>query len=86
MLRGLGALDDRILSLCLGLTYFGNFTLVFIDRYSAILRPVHVAKRCVTLFLEELLHVLHLGPSSLRMAWLVFFGYALLPYPVPWLK
>ena len=64
----------------------GTFTLVFIERYSAFLRPVHVAKRCVTLFLDVLLHLLHLGPSSLRMAWLVFFGYALLSHPVPWLK
>ena len=59
--------------------YCGNFTLVFIERYSALLRPVHVARWCDTLFLDVLLHVLHLGPSSLRMAWLVFFGYALLP-------
>ena len=57
--------------------YCGNFTLVFIERCSAFLRPVHVAKRCATLFLDVLLHVLHLGPSSLRMAGLVFFGYAL---------
>ena len=56
--------------------YSGNFTLLFIERFSAFLRPVHVAKRCVTLFLDVLLHVLHLGPSSLRMAWLVFFGCA----------
>ena len=66
MLRGLGALDDRILSLCLGLPYCGNFTLVFIERCSAFLRPVHVAKRCVTLFRDVLLHVLHLGPISWR--------------------
>ena len=54
--------------LCLVFPYCGNFTLVFIERYSAFLRPVHVAKRCVTVFLDVLLHVLHLGPSSLRMA------------------
>ena len=59
--------------------YCGNFTLVFIERRSAILRTVHVAKMCVNLFFDVLLHVLHLGPSSLRMAWLVFFGYVLLP-------
>ena len=64
----------------------GTFTLVFIERCSAFLRPVHVAKRCVTLFLDVLLRVLHLGPSSWRVAWLVFFGYALLSHPVPWLK
>ena len=86
VLRGLGALDDRILSLCLGLPLLWELHLFFIERYGAFLRPVHVAKRCVTLFLDVLLHVLHLGPSSFRMAWLVFFGYALLPYPVPWLK
>ena len=62
--------------------YCGNFTLVFVERYSAFLRPVHFAKRCVTLFLDVQLHVLHLGPSSWRMAWLVFFGCALLSHPV----
>ena len=62
VLGGLGALDDRILSLCLALPLlWENFTLVFTERYSAFLRPVHVAKRCVTLFLDVLLHVLHPG-------------------------
>ena len=46
--------------------YCGNFTLVFIERCSAFLRPVHVTKRCATLFRDVLLHVLHLGPSSWR--------------------
>ena len=35
-------------------------------------------------FFDVLLHVLHLGSISLRLVWLIFFGYALLPYRVSW--
>ena len=48
--RGLGALCVSVFRCC------GNSTLVFIERCSDFLRPVHVAKRCVTLFIDVLLH------------------------------
>ena len=60
-----------------------NFTLLFIEWLCVFLHLVHVAMRCVTLFLDVQLHVLQLVPCLLRMVWLNFFVYALLPHCAP---